>query len=170
MKSLSRVITQGPIPPHRGPAQPVKVEPAAGVAVNVTTVPVGNPATHVEPQSIPAGWLVTVPDPVPIFWTVRFEELTGGLNAAVTDRFTSMTTEHEPVPLQSPPQPVNIEPAAGAEDKATVLPDEKLALHVPGQDIPLGLLITVPAPAPPIVTVSVNEGGGTAAVKVAVTV
>jgi hypothetical protein len=163
------VTMQRPVPVHGPVLQPKKIDPGAGTAVKVTTVPVGNAATHVEPQSIPAGWLVTVPDPVPILGTVRVDMPTGVLNVAVTDRFTSITTEHAPVPLQSPLHPAKIEPAGGTADKATVLPDEKLALHVPGQDIPLGLLVTVPAPDPSIVTVSITGGGGAAAVKDAVT-
>ncbi len=169
VKSLSSVIVQGPVPPHLGPAQPVRVEPGAGVAVKVTTVPVGNAATHVVPQSMPGGWLVTVPDPVPFFWTVRFDMPPDGLNVAVTNRFTSITTEQS-VPLQSPLQPAKVEPTPGVAVKATVVPGAKPALQVPGQDIPLGLLVTVPTPGPPIVTVSVIGGGGAVAVKVAVTV
>ena len=92
------------------------------------------------------------------------------MNVAVTDRFVSITTEQEPVPLQSPLHPAKIAPTAGAGVKATVDPGAKPALQVPGQDIPLGLLVTVPAPVPSIATVSVIGGGGVAAVKVAVTV
>ncbi|HET8720838.1 MAG TPA: hypothetical protein VFM24_02340 [Nitrospira sp.] len=55
VKSLLNVIVQGPIPPHTGPFQPVNVDPGAAVGVNVTTVPVGNAATQVEPQSMPGG-------------------------------------------------------------------------------------------------------------------
>ena len=61
------------MPEQPPPDQPVKVEPAAGVAVSVTGVgaagsPVGaNRAEHVRPHSMPVGLLVTVPDPVPAF-------------------------------------------------------------------------------------------------------
>ena len=140
-------MVQGPIPPHACPAQPVRVEPAAGVAVKVTTVPVGNAATHVVPQSMPGGWLVIVPNPVPIFWTVRFDMPPDGLNVAVTNRFTSITTEQS-VPLHSPLQPAKVEPTPGVAVKATVVPGAKPALQVPGQDIPLGLLVTVPTASP----------------------
>ncbi len=54
-----------PVPVQPPPLQPVKVEPAAGVAVSVTTVPVGNAVEQVAPQVMPAGALVTVPLPVP---------------------------------------------------------------------------------------------------------
>ena len=59
------VAVQGPVPVQPPPLQPVKVEPAAGVAVKVTAVPLGNAAAHVAPQEIPAGALVTVPLPAP---------------------------------------------------------------------------------------------------------
>src|SRR5437879_9575658 len=49
--------------PVQAPLQPVKVEPAAGAAVRVTTVPVVKEVEQVAPQEIPAGELVTVPAP-----------------------------------------------------------------------------------------------------------
>lgn len=52
------------------PLQPVNVEPLAGVAVNVTVVPLAYDAKQVLPQLIPAGLLVTVPLPVPFNVTV----------------------------------------------------------------------------------------------------
>jgi len=58
------VRTQVPVP-EQSPDQPAKVEPAAADAVNVTTVPELNAAEQVVPQSMPAGTLVTVPEPVP---------------------------------------------------------------------------------------------------------
>ena len=80
----------------QGPeVQPTKADPAAAVAVKVTVLPVANGAAavpQVGPQSIPAGLLVTVPAPVPVFWTVRTDRLTGGSNVAVTDRFASIVT------------------------------------------------------------------------------
>jgi hypothetical protein len=48
----------------------VNVEPAAGVAVRVTDVPLPNAAEHVAPHEIPAGALVTVPVPAPALLTV----------------------------------------------------------------------------------------------------
>lgn len=43
----------------------VKVEPAEGVAIRVTVVPLGKLAAQVGPQSIPSGSEVIVPEPVP---------------------------------------------------------------------------------------------------------
>ena len=64
MAALS-VTLQVPVPEQPPPLQPVKVEPAAGAAVKVRAVPPANVAEHVAPQEMPAGLLVTVPDPVP---------------------------------------------------------------------------------------------------------
>ena len=63
------VTTQVPVPLQPEPLQPVKVELTSGVAVSVTVVPCPKVAEHVEPQSMPAGELVTVPDPVPALLT-----------------------------------------------------------------------------------------------------
>ena len=58
------VIAHVPVPLHPPPLQPVKVEPAAALAVRVTGVPLAKLAEQVAPQSIPAGLLVAVPEPV----------------------------------------------------------------------------------------------------------
>jgi hypothetical protein len=50
--------------PEHAPDHPLKEPPEAGAAVSVTLVPEGNAALQVEPQFMPAGLLVTVPDPV----------------------------------------------------------------------------------------------------------
>src|SRR5207245_8647568 len=68
------VTTHDPVPEHPPPLQPVKVEPAAGAAVSVTTVPLVKLAEHVGPQVIPAGALVTVPLPVPAWVTVGVKD------------------------------------------------------------------------------------------------
>jgi hypothetical protein len=67
-----RVTEHVPTPLHPPPLQPVKVEPASGVAVNVTVVPEVKLAEQVAPQLlIPAGELLTLPVPVPDSATVR---------------------------------------------------------------------------------------------------
>lgn len=64
------VTAHVPVPEH-APDQPANVEPAAGVAVRVTTVPHVNDAEHVAPQLMPEGDDVTVPEPLPDFATFR---------------------------------------------------------------------------------------------------
>jgi hypothetical protein len=64
------VTVQVPVAEHPPPLQPVKVEPAAGVAVRVTAAPLANVAEHVVPHEIPAGALVMVPPPAPVLLTV----------------------------------------------------------------------------------------------------
>jgi hypothetical protein len=67
------VTVQVPVPEQPPPLQPVNVEPAEGVAVSVTEVPLVNDAEHVVPHAMPAGLLVIVPVPVPAGETVRVE-------------------------------------------------------------------------------------------------
>jgi hypothetical protein len=64
---VAAVIVSVQVPvPSQGPApHPVNVDPLAGAAVNVITVPLAKPNEHVAPQLIPAGLLVTVPVPFP---------------------------------------------------------------------------------------------------------
>jgi hypothetical protein len=74
---------------------------------------------------------------------------------AVTVWSAFIVTVHEPVPLQPPPlQPVNVEPPVGAAVRATVLPLGKSAAQVDPQEMPLGLLVTVPVPVPDLLTVN----------------
>src|SRR5207247_5523256 len=95
------------------PLQPVKVEPAAGMALRVTTVPLAKLAEQVAPQLMPAGALVTVPLPVPAGVTVRVKLCR--VKVAVTVVAAETVTAQVPVPEQLPPlQPVKVEPAAGA--------------------------------------------------------
>jgi hypothetical protein len=62
------VTVQVPVP-EQAPLQPAKEEPAAGVAVRV--VPCVTDCEQVVPQLMPAGVLVTVPEPVPLLVTDR---------------------------------------------------------------------------------------------------
>jgi hypothetical protein len=49
--------------PEQSPLQPPNVLPESGVAVKVTLVPPAEAVAQMEPQLIPDGLLVTVPDP-----------------------------------------------------------------------------------------------------------
>lgn len=52
------------VPEHPPPVQPVKTDPAAGVAASATLDPAANVAEQTLPQLMPAGVLVTLPLPV----------------------------------------------------------------------------------------------------------
>ena len=77
------VKTQGAVPAQPPPLQPPKDEPEAAVAVRVTTVPVEKVAEHVPGQEMPAGELVTVPDPEPLMVTVTEEPAAGAPHASL---------------------------------------------------------------------------------------
>jgi hypothetical protein len=158
------VTVQLPVPVQPPPLHPVKSEPAAALADNVTLVPLAKLALHVPGQLIPVGTLVTMPEPLPAIVTDNAKFMT---NVAVTVCAALIVTVQLPVPVQPPPfHPVKVEFAAALADNVTLVPLAKLALQVPGQLIPVGTLVTVPDPLPAIVTDSWNV---TVAVKVAVT-
>src|SRR2546428_9355959 len=69
--------------------------------------------------------------------------------------------EAPPPPLQ----PLKMVPAAGAAVKVTEAPLANAAAQVAPQETPAGALVTVPLPAPALLTVSVKDCGA----KVAVT-
>lgn len=118
--SAVKATAHGAMPVHV-PDHPLKVEPAAGVAVRVTAEPFGKAAVQVAPQLMPAGLLVTVPVPVPASTTVSW---TAGAvsNVAVTVVSAAKATVHVPVPEQAPDQPVKLDPAAGAGVSTTEVP------------------------------------------------
>jgi hypothetical protein len=123
------VTLQEPVPLH-APLQPAKVEPVAGVAARVTTLPCAKLALQVAPQLKPAGALVTVPLPVPPRVAVSEYWVGGGgggdapeekfavtLNAPVT------VSVQEPLPEQAPLQPAKLEPESGKTNNVTTRPD-----------------------------------------------
>ena len=141
------------MPEHPAPLQPMNAEPAVAVAVRVTIGPSLKNAEQVAPQLIPAGALVTEPDPVPAFVTVS---VCVALKVAVTDWSALIVTTHVPVPEQPAPlQPANVEPADGVAVRVTIVPSLNDAAHVAPQLIPAGALVTDPEPDPAFVTVSV---------------
>jgi hypothetical protein len=115
------------------------------VAVSVTAVPLANACEQGAPQSIPAGELVTVPDPLP---DLTRESVTVGVNVAVTVLSASMGTVQVPGPEQPPPdQPVKTEPDAGVAVSVTEAPAANEPTQVLPQLTPAGELVTVPLPA-----------------------
>src|SRR5687767_12060661 len=73
---------------------------------------------------------------------------------AVTACAALIATWQVPLVQPAPLQPVKTEPAVAAAVNVTVEPMAKFAAHVAPQLIPAGLEVTVPAPAPALVTVS----------------
>src|SRR5882724_186578 len=67
-----RVTRHAPVP-AQPPLQPRKAEFVPAVAVSVTTELLAKLAVQVAPQLMPAGELVTVPVPAPIFTTERLK-------------------------------------------------------------------------------------------------
>ena len=78
------------------------------------------------------------------------------LKVAVTVAF--WVNEQRPVPAQSPLHPAKTDPESGAAVRLTVLPWGNCPLHVARQSIPAGLDVTVPVPAPALLTVTVEFG------------
>jgi hypothetical protein len=161
-----KVNVQVEVPVH-APDQPPKVDPADGVAVNVTAVPLVKDALQVAGQVIPAGLLVTVPAPVPVSVTVSVGDA-GPVKVAVAEVFAEMLNVQVDVPLQAPDHPLNVDPDAGVAVSVTDVPVSKLALQVLPQLMPLGVLVTVPLPVPARLTLS--TGAAVGKLNVAVTV
>lgn len=107
-------------PPLHAPPQPVKVAPETGVALSVTLAFSVTFALHVVPplpQLIPPP--VTLPLPVTVtvsgtVWLVPLENVAVTVLAAVIE-----TVQVEVVPLQAPPQPVNVAPEPGVAVRVT---------------------------------------------------
>ena len=163
MVAALRVTVHVPVPEQPPPLQPVKAEPAAGVAVRATAVPLGNEAAHVAPHVIPLGMLVTVPAPAPDLVTVSVKDCSAKL--AVTVDAALVETVQDWAPPQPPPlQPVKVEPAAGVAVKVTKEFAVNEAEHVLPQLIPAGALVTMPVPAPDLFTVIVTDWSANVAV------
>jgi hypothetical protein len=99
---------------------------------------------------MPAGALVTVPEPVALTWRAK-----RGMNVAVTVCAAVIDTV-QVVPVvawQAPPQPENMLPkdgnslCAGAAVSTTLVPLGNAAAHADGQSTPAGALATLPGPA-----------------------
>ena len=144
------VIVQVPVPLHSAlPLQPANVLPLFGVAVSVTTVPPLKFAEHVLGQRIPDGLLDTVPLPVPASVTVSPKVDVAVNVATMVDAELTVTKQLGLLPTHPWPfQFVNALPVPGVSVSVSCVPCGKLAVHVPGQLMPAGLLVTVPVPDP----------------------
>ena len=105
LRAADSVTVQMPVPEQPLPLQPLNVEPLAGAAVNVTRVPLSYASLQSEPQEIPDGELVTVPEPL----RLTLNRYVVGTKVAVVVRAAVMETVQPPVPEQPPPfQPPNV--------------------------------------------------------------
>src|SRR6266516_2544452 len=130
------------------PLQLTNLAPGAGVAVSVTTVPCGKLPVQVSPHSIPAGSLVTVPEPVPSRVTVSATKTWNvAVQASSAFRVTVPSAQSG-----SPLQPAKTEPGAGIAVKLTTAPNGNRAEQLAPQSSPAGSLVTVPLPVPAFVT------------------
>jgi multidrug efflux pump subunit AcrA (membrane-fusion protein) len=80
----------------------------------------------------------------------------GAEKVAVTLAVLFNVTWQLPLPEQAPDQPPNVALVPGVSVKLTTVDGVNNAEHVPGQLIPVGLLVTVPVPVPAKVTFSVS--------------
>lgn len=75
---------QPPVPEQPPPDQPRNAEPSAAAAVKVTWVLSLKADEQVSPQAIPAGAVVTVPLPAPLFWMTSVGWLTTAVPESAT--------------------------------------------------------------------------------------
>ena len=140
--------------PLQAPDQPPNVEPSAGVAVRVISVPCRNCAWQFAPQSMPSGTPTTVPLPVPLLLTLSGSG--SSAKCATTDRAPSIENVQLPMfPVHAPLQPVKVDPGAATARIVTAAPFAKLASQIKPHAMPARLLVSVPLPGPPIDAVSV---------------
>ena len=105
--------------PLQAPDQPANDEPVLADGVSDTEAPETNGAEQVDPQSMPAGLDEIDPEPVPARTTASVKV---GANDAPTILAWVIETVQPPVPLQSPDQPLNVEPASGVAVSVTEVP------------------------------------------------
>ncbi len=135
--------------PDEQPVHAENVDPAAGVAVSVTIVPLLKGAIQVAPQLMDPSLLVTVPVPVPSLVTDRLKvPFWIRLKVATTVSAEFMVTVHVAVPDEQPIHPANVDPDAGDAVSVTIVPLLKGAIQVAPQLMDPSLLVTVPLPVP----------------------
>ena len=163
--AIDIVTMQVPVPAQPPPLQPANDAPGSAVALSVTPVPTVYDSLQSAPQVMPVGDDDTAPVPVPLLAIVSVTWV--ALNIAVTVVAAFIVTAHVPVPEQPPPlQPANVEPALGVAVSVTIAPWAKSSVQSAPHEMPAGAEVTVPAPAPPRITVSVCRIGLNVAVTV----
>src|SRR3954454_852632 len=147
------VVVQVPVPVQPPPDQLVNVEPVAGVAVSVTDWLKLKSAAHVAPQSMPVGFDVRPPLPLPALATLSLNRCS--VNVAVTVVAAVSVVVHVLVPVQPPPdQLVNVEPVAGVAVSVTDWLKLNSAAQVPPQPNPGESDVSPPLPLPALATIS----------------
>jgi hypothetical protein len=144
-------VTAQAAAPVQAPVQLAKVLPVAGVSVSVTAVLGEKFAVQVPvegvAQLIPAGLLVTVPEPPPAVATVKGMP---PLKSAPTVAAAVSVRLHAALPEQLPVQLLKEKLVPGVSLKVTCVFGAKAAVQVVvvvgEQLIPAGLLVTVPSP------------------------
>src|SRR5262249_41069596 len=130
--------------PVQPPLQPVKVEPAAGVAVKVTAGPIVKGGGQGAPPENPVGAPGTGGVAGEPRVLVRGRGKDGGGRLAGTEGAAcTVRVQVLAVPVQPPLQPVKVEPAAGVAVNVTAVPIVKDVEQVVPQEIPVGALVTV---------------------------
>ena len=150
---LALILTVHAPGPVQSPLQPTNVAPAPGVALKVTKAFSKNWALQNVTQLMPLGVLLTVPAPVPNTETDRPRNAVAPPKFAVTFFDAVMLTVQLPVPVQSPLQPMNVDPGSSATVSVTLVPLANDALQALPQLMAAGALVAVPEPVPDLVTV-----------------
>ena len=96
-----KVMVQAAVPVQPPPVHAMKAKLLAAFGVRVTFVPAGKVAEHVVGQLIPAGLLLTVPEPATV------TDRVGSTKLAVTARLELTVNMQVLVPVHAPLQPPN---------------------------------------------------------------
>jgi len=135
---------QAPVP-EQSPLHCLNCQPVSACGVRVTLVSSLYCPEQSPGQSIPAGELVTLPDPstetVRACWMVELIS-----NTARTYLNDVTETVQAPVPEQAPPHCLNCQPESACGVRVTLVPWLYCWEQSPGQLIPAGELVTLPEP------------------------
>lgn len=88
-------------------------------------------------------------------WLIALCRVRPKAAVAASDVELVTVTVHVEFPAQTPVHPAKVLLGSAVAVNVTGVLFAKLALHVPGQVIPLGLLVTLPVPTPISETVTV---------------
>src|SRR5258708_9109755 len=102
---------------------------------------------------MPAGALVTVPVPVPLFVVVRVNAGVPAVKVAVMASAEFAVSGEVPVRVQAPLHPANVAPGSGVAMSVSCLPCASCMLQVVPHTNPDGDDVTTPVPVPAFVTV-----------------